>query len=462
MSEPTAEHNRIAGNFQKAREYATTDPEVSLSVARKVAEAICKHAYNAYAAEHPDDTNFKKPAEKQMLNDLVARLERVKAFPLVVSTGIRTIQAFGNIGSHDQGDEADHVTSESIQACISGLESVVRWFWRDQGLPMELLGEAGAGSSTATTAPPSPAPAPVAASTPPADGSSSRVRNMAIALAAGVGVLASVAGLFADSLSTLDQLGAPSAEMVTAQAAANGLFNALGDPAPPEACYGDDPAILSEVVAAGDLLKGALPDKVRPQESDARSALSSLTDKHPDQATAWALLAAAQLAVKEDAGNVAKSAKVAARLCDEWAFPANVEGNALFRSEDLDGAEIAYKSALGLYPEYAAPRFNLALLSMKKKDFATAEAELSQLIEHHPHHENAHLVRGQARMMSGSMDGALEDVEKAVEQDPRNATAYAMLGQVLRRTGKAEESRAAMCRAKAMGHPQGDKICPED
>ncbi|MEE2828931.1 MAG: tetratricopeptide repeat protein, partial [Myxococcota bacterium] len=431
--------------------------------ARKTAEAICKQVYRAYAEAHPESKEFKHPPDKQMLNDLIARLERVSRFPLVVSTAIRTIQAFGNIGSHDQGAEADHVTTEAIQPAIAALETVVRWFCTEQGLELDLVTGASEGSAAGPTTGSLPA-VPAAAAAPVAkEGSGTRIRNLAIAGAAVLSALAALAGLFADSLSTIDQMGGNevSAEMATAQARLNSVFDKLSAPLPPTDCLGDDHRVLDSAAKAGELLQGQVKGTVRPQDKEAVGQLEKLADEHPNSAVSWALLAQGQLAVAADTSTIGNSAKVAAKLCGDWALPSNIEGNALFRSGELDGAEVAYRSALGLYPAYGAPRFNLAMLSMKKKDFAKAEEELGRLLEHHPHHDDARLVRAQTRVMNGNLDGALEDARASVEQDPRDPSGYALLGQVLQRRGEAEEARTALCRAKALGHPAGDKLCPE-
>ncbi len=115
MAEPNAEHQRIATQYQRAVRYATSDPKVALSEARQTAEAICTFLYNAYGEANPSANEFKKPAEKQMLNGMTSSLERVSRYPRMVATAMRTIQAYGNMGAHYQGEETEHVTIESIQ-----------------------------------------------------------------------------------------------------------------------------------------------------------------------------------------------------------------------------------------------------------------------------------------------------------------------------------------------------------
>ena len=139
MIEPDATEIRILERYQKVLQYAEIDPEVALSEARKTAEAILKVLYTQHKAKAPSNALFAKPAEKQMLRDLIQVMIKIKRFPLVVSSGFKTIQTFGNIGAHDQGDEADYVDEESIKACIMALNTVIKWFWKDQGLDISLL-----------------------------------------------------------------------------------------------------------------------------------------------------------------------------------------------------------------------------------------------------------------------------------------------------------------------------------
>lgn len=99
-----------------------------------------KEIYTAYAVLNPQNQHFKKPAEKQMLNHLASALEKVQRYPLIIGSSIRTIQAFGNIGSHDKGLESNQLTKENIQVCMKALKNLVEWYWQDLQLDIQLLG----------------------------------------------------------------------------------------------------------------------------------------------------------------------------------------------------------------------------------------------------------------------------------------------------------------------------------
>jgi Flp pilus assembly protein TadD len=173
-----------------------------------------------------------------------------------------------------------------------------------------------------------------------------------------------------------------------------------------------------------------------------------------------ALLAEAELAVGAPPSQVVKTARVASKLCPDWGVPANLEGNALFHAEDLDGAEVAYRTALGLAPGIASSQFNMALIQIKRSDLAGAETALNSLLDAHPHHPNARLLRSQVRLQRKNLDGALDDARHAVAADAASAAAHALLGSVLTQTGAAEAGREALCKARALGHPSGAKLCP--
>ena len=114
---------RVHACFEKARKWLEMDAEVSLGQARKAAEAICKQIY-----VHEGCEKGSKPADKMMLNDLIGRLARDKLIPQRIGVALGTIQAFGNLGVHDQGEESDHITADTATPCLNALSTVVTWY----------------------------------------------------------------------------------------------------------------------------------------------------------------------------------------------------------------------------------------------------------------------------------------------------------------------------------------------
>src|SRR5262249_25193787 len=78
-----------------------------------------------------------------------------------------------------------------------------------------------------------------------------------------------------------------------------------------------------------------------------------------------ALLARAQLAT-HGAEAARPNARKAVELCPELALGYDVLGNVEQASGHLEEADAAYRHALELAPKYAAPRFNLAVLALRR------------------------------------------------------------------------------------------------
>jgi hypothetical protein len=148
----------------KARYYAESDPEVALGQARKSAEAIC---YRLFQAE------IGNPG-KMMLEDLMTKLQARQVIPPHVVIPLRTIQLYGNYGSHAQ-DGHVAVSAEWVAPCLSALAQVTQWYFTDYlgiALPSELdrrggdapppTGQMGQGTAPGAVA----SPAPVAPDTP--------------------------------------------------------------------------------------------------------------------------------------------------------------------------------------------------------------------------------------------------------------------------------------------------------
>lgn len=120
------EGNRIQSLHQKVLHYQKIDPEVSLSQARKTAEAICKRIYQDEGLHRNG-----KPPDKMMLNDLVQILSRNRSVPRHILMPLGTIQTYGNYGAHDQSDHSGTMDEAFIQPCIQALNVVVHWFFQE-------------------------------------------------------------------------------------------------------------------------------------------------------------------------------------------------------------------------------------------------------------------------------------------------------------------------------------------
>jgi len=274
----------------------------------------------------------------------------------------------------------------------------------------------------------------------------------------------SIAGFFADGMSAVKEIAQEevSQEVVSLQASINSQLEGHGDVAVPVDCMPSDEAILRPLSDAAGLLAGGKAGSKRPQDADALKGLSAQVESNPENPVFWSLLAKAHLFNGSEAQEVVKYAKISESQCEAWAYPQNLIGNANLVSEQYVDAEVAYRSALTKAADYAAPRFNIALISLKQQKYDAAIGQLDALLEKHAHHKNAHLLRAQAHLGLGNLEKAGADAKGAIERDDNNANAHVLYGQVLHKQGSTEEGMKSLCRAKALGHPAGAKLCPDE
>lgn len=85
-------------------------------------------------------------------------------------------------------------------------------------------------------------------------------------------------------------------------------------------------------------------------------------------------------------------------------------------------------------------------------DFEAAEAAFDEAIEKAPDYAEGWNQRAFARFLRDNIDGALSDLEKAVELDPDHFAAWSGMYHVLMRMGRPEVAVAALSRAVTI-HP---------
>jgi hypothetical protein len=112
--------------YDKTIAYAKTDPEVSLILARKVAESICNQIF--YANFTSSNSN-----KSMMLKDVTDKLKETNALPKKIVAHLNTIHQFGNYGVHYQGEEEidDSLTFDDITPSLSSLTSFVNWYFNE-------------------------------------------------------------------------------------------------------------------------------------------------------------------------------------------------------------------------------------------------------------------------------------------------------------------------------------------
>ena len=112
---------RIKHLCRKSVLYQATDPEASLWLARKTAEAICRQLFIDVVSPNPGT---------MMLDKLIEKLSP-DVLPKHVQVALRSIQHYGNLGVHEQGDGQAGITPQYVKACTASLESCVIWYFCD-------------------------------------------------------------------------------------------------------------------------------------------------------------------------------------------------------------------------------------------------------------------------------------------------------------------------------------------
>ncbi|MFD9422362.1 MULTISPECIES: DUF4145 domain-containing protein [unclassified Streptomyces] len=105
--------------YKKALRYAESDPEVFLSTARRAAESILL-----------DIALQEAVGSKPTLESLLTVLTAKGVVPQKMVLAIRTIQNYGNYGSHALETSGEEISAEDVQPCLNALTQLVVWYGR--------------------------------------------------------------------------------------------------------------------------------------------------------------------------------------------------------------------------------------------------------------------------------------------------------------------------------------------
>lgn len=105
--------------YRKALRYAEADPEVFLGTARRAAESILLDIAMQQAVGS-------KPTLESLLTTLTAK----GLVPPKVVLAVRTIQNYGNYGSHAQDAAGEEISAEDVQPCLNALTQLAVWYGR--------------------------------------------------------------------------------------------------------------------------------------------------------------------------------------------------------------------------------------------------------------------------------------------------------------------------------------------
>lgn len=117
------------------------------------------------------------------------------------------------------------------------------------------------------------------------------------------------------------------------------------------------------------------------------------------------------------------------------------------------GSAIKYfKQALGLEPENAEVRHNLAMAYLKTEQSGEAVAELRRILLIAPDHIEARNNLAVIEFSAGDTTAALEHFNLTLEQEPANAKALYYKGGILLQEGEIETARHILQQAVATNH----------
>ncbi|MFE7460493.1 DUF4145 domain-containing protein [Streptomyces sp. NPDC057554] len=105
--------------YKKALSYAESDPEVFLSTARRAAESILL-----------DLAVRDSLGAKPTLESLLTALSNRKVLPPKMVLAVRTIQNYGNFGSHAHDGPGEEISAEDVRPCLNALTQLAAWYGR--------------------------------------------------------------------------------------------------------------------------------------------------------------------------------------------------------------------------------------------------------------------------------------------------------------------------------------------
>jgi serine/threonine-protein kinase len=212
-------------------------------------------------------------------------------------------------------------------------------------------------------------------------------------------------------------------------------------PPPPSAASSDPPRIPSEVTARLAAAKAKLAGFGDPAPPDAC----------PPEAAADAaeLVIEARRVIAADAVRAIEAADKALQRCPSAAAAHNVRGNALQIEGKLEEACDAYARALQFAPDYSAPRSNLGVVQLRRRDPA-AIATFNEILRRKPDDPDAYKSRAQAYVNAERYVEAIADLEEALRRSADDGRAWLLLGE-LRDLAKQPQANDAYCRAAVLG-----------
>jgi tetratricopeptide (TPR) repeat protein len=388
----------------------------------------------------------KETPGKDTLEKLIPKLfqeGQPSILPVSIVVHVRTIQAWGNVGAHDQHadlfEQGLEVKQEEALAALNSLVAILEWYAE------KYLADGRTMSS----------PAPPAAKVEPPKSKTPMIAALALFAIAGIGgaVFVSTQGGPIATSETPDT--------TEARAALNRAYRRAHEYPPPKSCELNDAKALALFTEATRLLEGGRPGSNRAEDAKALASLSQDESKLTSSAEYWNLKARALHFTGAPDTSVREAADRSIERCKTFAPPYNLHGTLGLLADEVGFAKLSYQKAVELAPDYLAPAFNLGLLQLKSDNVEEAIAAFSAVLKKDPEYAHAYKARAQAYLAKGTLEPAASDLGELLERTPDDAQAFLLLGTVRAKLGQNDEARAAFCKAKALGLESAAKMCEE-
>ena len=112
-----AEFKELSDGVQRAIRIAPVDPDMALTRARKVLEAIIHDIYKQH---------YNEPAGTRPLENLLQRLVRDGVLPKRLAAYANAIRELGNVGTHGVGES---VTTKDVTRSLEDLLTLLEWYF---------------------------------------------------------------------------------------------------------------------------------------------------------------------------------------------------------------------------------------------------------------------------------------------------------------------------------------------
>ncbi len=118
----------------------------------------------------------------------------------------------------------------------------------------------------------------------------------------------------------------------------------------------------------------------------------------------------------------------------------NKEAVALYRAQDLTGAEELYRHALKIDPTYFPSQLNLGILLFKLGRFDESVKECIKAVTMDPQHPSAHFHLGNAYYAMMWWEEALVEYERVLKLDPTHMDVQFAIGGIYLNRGHKEKA----------------------